>query len=241
MQAIDVLQAASNAVAGNVTGPVDILSLLLRKIGVPVPENALGSSQWAREHGLLRDVDDPYARAAGESLGILAPMVAAAKAPQIARGLLQMGENAAAPRTMSLGPVGAQRGAVDVGKNRWELVPSGERFSNLDEADDFLYHVTSEPVAKKILGGGLTPRKGNGTFNHGAYSNYSQGKAFLTDRPGVSFWQSRIEDQLFDQFDAPPNLVTLRIPRSAVPDILEDALGSADARAASYYVTKPIK
>lgn len=101
MQAIDVLQAASNAVAGNVTGPVDILSLLLRKIGVPVPENALGSSQWAREHGLLRDVDDPYARAAGESLGIIAPMVAAAKAPQIARGLLQAGDNLAAPRTLN--------------------------------------------------------------------------------------------------------------------------------------------
>ena len=100
MQAIDVLQAASNAVAGNVTGPVDILSLLLRKIGVPVPENALGSSQWAREHGLLRDVDDPYARAAGESLGIIAPMVAAAKAPQIARGLLKAGDNLAAPRTL---------------------------------------------------------------------------------------------------------------------------------------------
>ena len=101
MQALDVLQAASNAVAGNVTGPVDILSLLLRKIGVPVPENALGSSQWAREHGLLRDVDDPYARAAGESLGIIAPMVAAAKAPQIARGLLQAGDNLAAPRTLN--------------------------------------------------------------------------------------------------------------------------------------------
>lgn len=100
MQALDVLQAASNAVAGNVTGPVDILSLLLRKIGVPVPENALGSSQWAREHGLLRDVDDPYARAAGESLGIIAPMVAAAKAPQIARGLLQAGDNLAAPRML---------------------------------------------------------------------------------------------------------------------------------------------
>ena len=100
MQALDVLQAASNAVAGNVTGPVDILSLLLRKIGVPVPENALGSSQWAREHGLLRDVDDPYARAAGESLGIIAPMVAAAKAPQIARGLLKAGDNLAAPRTL---------------------------------------------------------------------------------------------------------------------------------------------
>lgn len=100
MQAIDVLQAASNAVAGNVTGPVDILSLLLRKIGVPVPENALGSSQWAREQGLLRDVDDPYARAAGESLGIIAPMVAAAKAPQIARGLLKAGDNLAAPRTL---------------------------------------------------------------------------------------------------------------------------------------------
>jgi hypothetical protein len=40
-------------------------------------------------------------------VGLLSPVVAAAKAPQIARGLLQAGENAAAPRTL-----GTQTGTV---------------------------------------------------------------------------------------------------------------------------------
>src|SRR5512139_1797003 len=98
---LDFLQSASNAVAGNVTGPVDLLTLALQKAGVPVPNNAVGSSQWAREKGLLRDVEQGPARIAGETFGLLAPTVMAAKAPQIAGGLLKMGENAAKPRTMN--------------------------------------------------------------------------------------------------------------------------------------------
>jgi hypothetical protein len=78
-------------------------------------------------------------------------------------------------------------------------------------------------------------------FNSGGYDQYSQGKAFLTDRPGVSFWQEKIDAHLFDQFDDPPPMAVLRIPRSAVPGLMDDAIGTRDARAASYYVTKPVK
>jgi hypothetical protein len=124
---------------------------------------------------------------------------------------------------------------------QWERVPATEAFHGLDKADDYLYHVTSEPNAKKILARGLTPRKGKGMFNGGGYDQYSQGKAFLTDRPGVSFWQDRVDAHLFDQFDDPPPMTVLRIPRSAVPGLMDDAIGTRDARAASYYVTKPVK
>lgn len=124
---------------------------------------------------------------------------------------------------------------------QWERVPVSEAFTNLDKVDDYLYHVTSEPNAKKILERGLAPRKGRGMFNSGGYDNYSQGKAFLTDRNGVSFWQDRVENHLFDQFDDPPPVAVLRIPRAAVPNLAEDAIGSNDARALSYYVTKPLK
>lgn len=131
----------------------------------------------------------------------------------------------------------------NVAKNvsRWERVPASEAFSNLDNVDDYLYHVTSEPRAKKIIEKGLSVRKGKGMFNSGGYDNYSQGKAFLTDRNGVSFWSGRVEDNLFDQFDDPPAVSVLRIRRDAVPGVLPDDIGTRDARAPSYYVTKPVK
>lgn len=107
---LDFLQAASNTVAGNVSGPVDLITLGLRKAGVPVPENSLGSSQWMREKGLLRDVPMGPARLAGETFGLLGPTLATQYAPQIARGMLAAQENAAAPR--AAGPMAAQRGAI---------------------------------------------------------------------------------------------------------------------------------
>lgn len=101
MGLLDVLQSASNAVAGNVAGPVDLLSFLLRKGGVPVPEDALGGSEWMKRKGLMRDVPKGAEQVVGETLGLLAPTAIAANAPKIARGLLQAQENAAAPRTLS--------------------------------------------------------------------------------------------------------------------------------------------
>jgi len=101
MGLLDVLQSASNAVAGNVAGPVDILSLLLRKGGVPIPDEPVGGSEWMKRKGLMRDVGMGPGRIVGETLGLLAPTAIAAKAPQIARGLLQAQENAVAPRTLS--------------------------------------------------------------------------------------------------------------------------------------------
>ena len=46
---LDFAQGASNAAAGAVSGNVDMLAWLLRKAGVPVPENALLSRQWMAE------------------------------------------------------------------------------------------------------------------------------------------------------------------------------------------------
>jgi hypothetical protein len=53
------------------------------------------------KQGLTREVKPGPANAAGETLGLLGPMVAAAKAPQVAAGLLKMGENAAIPRQLN--------------------------------------------------------------------------------------------------------------------------------------------
>lgn len=103
------LQAASNEAAGAVSGPVDLIGMGLRKLGVPVPRNALMSSEWMKQNGLMQDVPQSGASLAGQTFGLLSPVAAAAKAPQIAGGLLKMGENAAAP--VARGKMG-QMGAI---------------------------------------------------------------------------------------------------------------------------------
>jgi len=94
-------QGASNSAASNVTAPVDGLAWLLRKMGVPVPSDPVGGSDWAAKQGLTATPKNHVAGLLGEAIGGVAPMLAAAKAPQIARGLLQMEANAAAPKTLN--------------------------------------------------------------------------------------------------------------------------------------------
>jgi hypothetical protein len=97
---ISFLQGMSNSAAGTVTAPVDGIAWLLRKAGVPVPAAPVGGSDWMEQKGLLAQPKSRNAGLLGEAIGGVAPIVAAAKAPQIARGLLQMGENAAKPSTL---------------------------------------------------------------------------------------------------------------------------------------------
>lgn len=97
----DGLQGASNAAASNISAPVDMLAWALRKAGVPVGDAPIGGSDWMAQKGLTRQPTNQIAGLLGESLGGVAPIVAAAKAPQIARGLLQAGENMAARPTLN--------------------------------------------------------------------------------------------------------------------------------------------
>ena len=101
------LQAASNAVAGNVAGPVDILAFLLRKAGMPVPENPIGGSNWMTQKGLMAPVRQGASQVIGETAGLLGPAMVSQFGPQISRGLLSAGDNMAAPRTLN-----PQTGAV---------------------------------------------------------------------------------------------------------------------------------
>lgn len=106
---LDLLQGASNSAAGAVSGPVDLIGAGLRAVGVPVGPAPVGGSAWMAQRGLTAQPKNQAAGLAGETLGLLAPTVAAAKAPQIARGLLDAAENAAKPATL-----GRQRGVVPV-------------------------------------------------------------------------------------------------------------------------------
>ena len=108
---LDTTQAASNSAASTVAAPVDALAWALRKAGAPIPQAPFGGSDWMKAQGLMRDVQSPVANVVGESIGNVLPIVAAAKAPQIASGLLKMGENAAA-RTPINAATGKQAGAI---------------------------------------------------------------------------------------------------------------------------------
>ena len=85
---LDFIQGASNAAAGTVAGPVDLINMGLLGVGLPMPANPVGGSQWMRERGLMREPQNRVAGLLGEAAGNVLPIVAAAKAPQIAQGLL---------------------------------------------------------------------------------------------------------------------------------------------------------
>jgi hypothetical protein len=105
---LDFLQAASNSVAGNVSGPVDGLNWLLSRAGLG-SEEPVGGSKWLEKKGLTRPVKQGAAQVAGETAGLLSPVLMASKAPQIAKGLLQGADNLAAS---GHGPIMNQRGAI---------------------------------------------------------------------------------------------------------------------------------
>lgn len=98
---LDFLQGASNSAASNVSAPVDGLAWLLRKAGANIGDAPVGGSDWMRSKGLTAEPANKLAGVLGESFGGVAPMLAAAKAPQIANSLLKMGHNAAIPQTLN--------------------------------------------------------------------------------------------------------------------------------------------
>lgn len=111
----DTVQSASNSVASGVSAPVDLIAAGLRKVGLPIPQAPVGGSQWMENIGLTVPVEDGIPKLAGETLGMIVPMAATAKAPQIAAAANRGLENLAAPRTLNTPGYGGQRGAVYVG------------------------------------------------------------------------------------------------------------------------------
>ncbi len=97
----DFLQSMSNSAASNVSAPVDGINWLMRKSGLPVSDAPFMGSDWMAQKGFTKPVKQGAASVLGDTAGMLAPMAIAAKAPQIARGLLQAEANAMAPRTLN--------------------------------------------------------------------------------------------------------------------------------------------
>jgi hypothetical protein len=99
---LDLVNGLSRGVGQNVTGLVDLAALPFQAAGLNMPA-PVGGSQWAENAGILPKANytNRLAGLLGEGFGGVAPMVAAAKAPQIANGLLAMGENLAAPQVLN--------------------------------------------------------------------------------------------------------------------------------------------
>jgi hypothetical protein len=91
----NLLQSTSNTLAENVSMPVDVTAWLLRKAGVPIPENPTMGSDWMRQNGLTAAVQPGPSAMAGETLGLLAPMSATKQgAAAAAKGLLSIDDHA---------------------------------------------------------------------------------------------------------------------------------------------------
>ncbi len=104
---LSFLQGASNSAASAVSAPVDGINWALGKVGVPVSKKPVGGSEWLKELGFTAEPKNKTAGLLGEAVGGVLPIVAQAKAPQIAAGINQMISNAQAPRTLN-----PQTGAV---------------------------------------------------------------------------------------------------------------------------------
>lgn len=87
---LDFLQSASNSVATNVSGPVDLIGAGLNRVGVPVGSEPVGGADWMKSKGLTRDVEQGPARVLGETAGLLGPALAAKLSPEMAQGLLSI-------------------------------------------------------------------------------------------------------------------------------------------------------
>ncbi len=94
----DVAQGASNSVAGNLSAPVDGINWLLKKAGMG-SEMPVGGSDWLAKQGFTAEPQSRGYGLLGEALGGVTPMLAAAKAPQIAAGMAKAGEGMAAGGT----------------------------------------------------------------------------------------------------------------------------------------------
>ena len=142
---LDFLQGASNGAASNVSAPVDGLAWLLRKAGVNVGDAPMGGSNWMRAMGLTADPQNKLTGILGESFGGVAPMLAAAKAPQIANAIIKGGENLRAPATMN-----PQAGAIVWHGPNEKNNLSAPNLKNLISSQRYL---DRDIVAKKIREG----------------------------------------------------------------------------------------
>lgn len=149
----DFAQGASNSIASNVSAPVDGLAWLLRKAGLPMPPNPMGGSDWMKEQGLTQEPDNRLAGLMGEFAGMTGPMVAAAKAPQLAAGLNQVAQNAMIPSNIV-----ASRGAFPLNPHAMNSQTGVIGFPGGLTRDEITNHIRqyAEQFSKELKERGLS-------------------------------------------------------------------------------------
>lgn len=176
---LDFLQGASNSAASNVSAPVDGLAWLLRKAGLPIPSNPVGGSDWMAQKGLTREPENRNMGLLGEAIGGIAPIVAAAKAPQIASGLLKAGDNLAAPAAMN-----KQAGKVFVYPQDEALATAQRNAAKPVSEGGLGLHPNNTPMERAKAMGFDT----DATMYHGSKKNFD---SFNPSRGGIFFTDSQ--------------------------------------------------
>lgn len=140
-------QGASNAVASNVSAPVDGIAWLLRKGGLPIPQNPVGGSDWMAQQGLTATPQNKLAGLLGETAGMVGPAVVQAAAPKIAGGLLALDDKA-----MDMARQGIERRMADGGMIQPIVPPNVAKNLNiakqLPNDENFLAAVANTPGAQ---------------------------------------------------------------------------------------------
>lgn len=72
-------QGASNGVSSVVSGPVDTLASMLRKMGAPIPDDPVAGEKWMRKMGLIQDPKNKLAGMVGEGVGMALPALPAGR------------------------------------------------------------------------------------------------------------------------------------------------------------------
>jgi hypothetical protein len=103
-----------------------------------------------------------------------------------------------------------------------------------DDPDAYLYHVTTVPNAQAILQHGFRANQRRMFSNYG---HNSRGRVFFTERGGARFWVDRVEEHLVHDYDDPPEVTVLRVPRDSLGELHPDAEGTRDAHYPAYYIT----
>lgn len=156
-------QGASNAVASNVSTPVDGIAWLLRKGGLPIPQNPVGGSDWMAQQGLTATPQNKLAGLLGETAGMVGPAAVQKAAPKIAGGLLALDDHA-----MEMARRGVEGRMVNSGMLQPAAVWHGPLKKNdlsRNELQDLISsqrYLDRDIVAKKIRDGNfdvrVTPR-----------------------------------------------------------------------------------
>lgn len=209
-----------------VAAPVQerIAGKLDRRAGVETPEQL-----YARQQ-LQRDAEIPAAEVPAEPLNVERPTT-----PTLWEQQLERWRAAETPEQL----YARQQAQRDTGFTEPASAPEitdPSDFGYSNTADDFVYHVTTVPNAAKITKSGFR-ETGKRTVKGGVYENYSKNKVFFTERDGVKWWMDRIEEHLDSEFDNPPAIAVVRIPKSVVSSKLKpDTIGTKDSYHPSYFV-----